>query len=470
MGLLAVGTPYQVASCLFMILLFGVLAFITAQRMPEDQRSWVMLAFVEYMVCGGAQLLYTRVFYNGGDAIFYVEEGAQIANLIDYQWKPWAGETLSLLVQQSSAFDNLLMGSQTNTGSMTAFAAWLVYFSRGATYAPTFLSAGLAYFGSLAIYKAFREVAPDAPFLTVFVPTVLFPSVAFWTASLHKETLAIVGIGLALTAWRAFYNARFVRGVFFAAPGLALIILFRAPALPPLLLGLGIFVLLERMQKTRGPDAVLLGPVYLGLVIAMLAGGAFAITQALPGMGIENLGDQIAAQQRNWAFTKATATSSLDMDDTPPDSLGGQVTRIPLALVNALFRPQLFDVHNIGTALSAVEMTVLLVLLLNALRKNGPAKLFARVWRSPLLIMCLTTTFIGCGLVGLVTFNLGSLARYRVPFLPFYGLFISILSLRPSETAVPAPKKPAGPSDRRPRPLVAPSLAPAKRMRMPRPL
>jgi hypothetical protein len=34
-----------------------------------------------------------------------------------------------------------------------------------------------------------------------------------------------------------------------------------------------------------------------------------------------------------------------------------------------------------------------------------------------------------------VTFNLGSLARYRVPFLPFYGALILVLSDRATYSA-----------------------------------
>jgi hypothetical protein len=62
--------------------------------------------------------------------------------------------------------------------------------------------------------------------------------------------------------------------------------------------------------------------------------------------------------------------------------------------------------------------------------------------------MCAVITLIGCALVGLVTRNFGSLSRYRVPFLPFYGALVLALNHAPAaaraKTAKAAPGGQAG--------------------------
>jgi hypothetical protein len=52
--------------------------------------------------------------------------------------------------------------------------------------------------------------------------------------------------------------------------------------------------------------------------------------------------------------------------------------------------------------------------------------------------MCTVVTLVGCTGVGLVTLNFGSLARYRVPFLPFYGSLVLVLVTRPEKATAAA--------------------------------
>jgi hypothetical protein len=106
-------------------------------------------------------------------------------------------------------------------------------------------------------------------------------------------------------------------------------------------------------------------------------------------------------------------------------------------LLNALFRPQLFDVTSPVVAVSALEMTAITILLFRAVRANGFVGLLVRIQRSPFLLMCAAITVVGCTFVGLTTFNFGTLARYRVPFLPFYGALLVGLAQR---TAPAVPK------------------------------
>jgi hypothetical protein len=111
-------------------------------------------------------------------------------------------------------------------------------------------------------------------------------------------------------------------------------------------------------------------------------------------------------------------------------TLPAQLVRLPLALVNGLLRPQLFDVRNVFMLISALEMTTLTWMIIRILRQHGLGGTLVRIQQSPFLLMCAAITVVGCMFVGLVTLNFGSLARYRVPFLPFYGAFIAALSAR----------------------------------------
>jgi hypothetical protein len=234
-------------------------------------------------------------------------------------------------------------------------------------------------------------------------------------------------MGLIFAAWRGLRLRRF-RALVYAPIGLGIILLFRAPALPPLVLGLVVYLAYSRLQKARGADAVIVGPIVVAVGLAGLALAMIAVTQFMPTLALNQLSDTMTKRQESWTSQQDRGGSTVDDDGGVPDTFAGQLMRLPLGLSNALFRPQFFDVHNVASLIAAIEMTFITWLVIRALRKHGVRGLFVRVQRSPLLLMCTVITLVGCSFVGLVTLNLGSLARYRVPFLPFYGALVTSLS------------------------------------------
>ena len=412
--------------------LAGLVA-VAALRFAKAMRPWVAFAFVEYLACATAQIYYSRGVVEGGDTLYYARTGAVLARFLDNSFRWAAPEMLSLLAQQPSAFDSLVEGAGSNTGSMCAISAWLIFAFAGSQHAAHYFVAGLALLGALAIYRAFRDAYAELPPVRLFVATVLFPSVAFWTAALHKEAFCLMGMGLVLSAWRQLYRSWF-RAALYAAPGLVIILVFRPPVIPPLGLGIVIYLVIERLQRKRGVAAIVLAPIYLLLALAALAVVMVVVSRFAPRLGLDQLGETIASKQEGWTIMRNVGGSALGgANEGAPQSLGAQIVGLPVALVNALFRPQLFDVHNFGAAASAVEMTTITAMILAALRYNGIRGVVMRIQRSPFLLMCAVVTVVGCAFVGLVTRNLGTLARYRVPFLPFYGALVMAIAQRATQ-------------------------------------
>jgi hypothetical protein len=424
---------------MLVVMILAALIAIIARYNPRSLRPLIWLALLEYMLCTMAQLIYSRVVVEGGDALYYARTGAELARLLDTSYNSTSRELVALLFQQPSRLDAWVYGAGQNTGSMSAAVAWLLYFLGGSDYAMHVLVSGLSLLAALSIFTAFRDADPSVSPRRLFVATVLFPSVAFWTSALHKEAFCLMGIGAVLAAWRGIYRRRWLRVLAWGPLGVGLILVFRAPAFPPLILGLGVFYALERLQRLRGTTAEGIGPLYLVLALAVIATGMVLATRVSPSLALGQLGETVAARQQNWLLTNRVAGGSVadvaDVTDAANATLGAQIRYVPLALFNALLRPQLFDVHNFGTLVSALEMSTILWLTISAVRYRGIRGVFSRIQRSPFLLMCAVITTVGCTLVGLVTFNLGSLARYRVPFLPFYGALILVLSDRATYAA-----------------------------------
>src|SRR5262249_16966177 len=151
-------------------------------------------------------------------------------------------------------------------------------------YAVQVLVTGLSMFATIAIFRAFRDACPEASPRRLFIGSVMFPSIAFWTAALHKESFCIIGMGGLFSAWRAVYSGRWLWAILYAAVGGTLILIFRAPVIAPLLLGLASFVALERLQKFRGLDAVILGPFYIAVGLGVLTVGMILMTRTMPAL------------------------------------------------------------------------------------------------------------------------------------------------------------------------------------------
>jgi hypothetical protein len=115
---------------------------------------------------------------------------------------------------------------------------------------------------------------------------------------------------------------------------------------------------------------------------------------------------------------------------------GGSTTRVAVGgnpvfvavtgLGTALFRPFIFEVRNPLMLMSAAEASVFLVLFLRVSLRHRWAVFWA-LRRSWLFVLCLVFV-VGFGVaVGVATSNLGTLARYRVPMLPFFGVLFVLL-------------------------------------------
>lgn len=409
------------------LLVAGIFALITAAVASKFGRAmspFVWLAYAEYSICAIIQ------YFFGLDASTYRENGIALTRLLELQFGWMANEVWKLLIQQPSALDQLVSGAGSNTGSMTAAAIWFAFIVRSSEPAVQALVAGLSMCSAFAVFDVLRDECPDISPQRLFGATVLFPSIAFWIASFHKESFCLMGMALTLCAWRAARKRR-IRAIFYGSIGMTLLALFRMPALPPLLLGLVLHYIVDRVHKVRGVEITLFGPFYLGIGIAVIAVGMILIGQVAPSLAIDRLGDSLADHQKAWSTVEGG--SSFEMEEPTERSLAAQLVMAPLGLLNGLFRPQLFDVRNPLMLISALEMTYITVLLVQALRLHGPRGVYQRMQSSPIVMMCTVVTIVGLTFVGLATRNFGSMARYRAPFLPFYGCLLAILT--PSRAA-----------------------------------
>lgn len=82
--------------------------------------------------------------------------------------------------------------------------------------------------------------------------------------------------------------------------------------------------------------------------------------------------------------------------------------------------------------LSALESLFILLFTLFVLIKAGPGAFVKQIIFNPIVFLCMGYSIIFASLVGITSLNFGTLARYRVPVIPFYlmGLVLILYNTR----------------------------------------
>ena len=111
--------------------------------------------------------------------------------------------------------------------------------------------------------------------------------------------------------------------------------------------------------------------------------------------------------------------------------LDGSVTNLlrlaPLAIFTALFRPLFWEIGSPTMIISAIENTILLIVLLSFLITVSPFQLLKKIISEPFLLYCIFFSIIFAFGVGIAGTNFGALVRYKIPLMPFFLSSIYLL-------------------------------------------
>jgi hypothetical protein len=133
--------------------------------------------------------------------------------------------------------------------------------------------------------------------------------------------------------------------------------------------------------------------------------------------------------------------SAFELGGETPSTFVGQFAYAPAALLTSLFRPFIFEVHNIPALVNAVETTVLTVVFARIIFTRNLRKVRRQIADNPFLVFCVVFVMAFGIAVGLASSNMGTLSRYRSPLLPFFVVLLLVLS-KPLRARLPlAPSK-----------------------------
>lgn len=95
------------------------------------------------------------------------------------------------------------------------------------------------------------------------------------------------------------------------------------------------------------------------------------------------------------------------------------LSKFPIAVNAAMFRPYLWEANNGMMVISGLENLWILGLTLFSILRAGPVFFIKCTTRIPLVLMSLVFAVLFAFTVGLTTPNFGALVRFRIPMMPF---------------------------------------------------
>lgn len=410
---------YAIAGYIFMQL-------FVFKNMGGDFYLLLKIFFLLKLISAALMSFLTIYYWKEGDAIFYYSEGQNLFQLFRYD--PSNLKYLILPVEEYHArlnLDNVLAKTYNGSGQessflVSKFCAVFYYFSIGKYLLINFFFCLFSTIAQLKLYLVLAKRYPHGKKM-LSICILFMPTLLLYSSSIFKETLCLAFIALAANHYYNIVkkNQVFFNGLFLLVY-LWLIYTVKYYVLYAFLTAVCLFFLTRFIN-------VMLNKSFISKSITILV--LFVIFIALL-QNLEIFDPYVAsfADTSNFFqdyYNNEATGASFEIGEMET-TFKGLLQKIPVGFYTTFFRPHLWEVRKPIVLFSAMESFLFLCLTLFTLLKKR--KLILSFLRHDSLArLSMFYCIVLATLIGLTTFNFGTLIRYKVPIAPFAWLFIFLL-------------------------------------------
>lgn len=373
-------------------------------------------------------LLY-QFYYGGGDTFTYFNHGATHIHQAFLEDPSKAFRLIFLANDyQGGVYEyasKIWMYRDSASYMVVRLAGFISIFTAGSYLGTAFIFAGLSFSGLWAMYSSFVKLFPEKHFL-VAVAILFIPSTVFWGSGILKDTITFGMIGWATAALiQLLYFRKRIAWFLILVASLYVVFHIKRYIVLSFVPAAIVWAFLIYMKKINNQMVkILTAPVVIALTVFFAYQAVLWVGQNDKRYAIDKLAETAkitAYDVGRWTGKNAGSRYDLgDLDGTMANMLG----KAPAAINVALFRPYLWEVQNPLMLLASLEGLVLLVLTIIVIVQRVTN--WGILLSSPAIMFCLIFSLIFAFAVGISTYNFGTLFRYKVPLMPFYGLFLAI--------------------------------------------
>lgn len=392
------------------------------------QGFWIKIFASLLFIC------YYTYLTKGDSTSLFQYEGNNLYHLILNN-----SDNLKYLFKQGKDFDLSLVKNPYNQGYFRNESNYMIIridtifsFLCFGSYAVISLFFGcLAFSGLWKLYLFFYEQYPKLH--KQFAISILyFPTVAFWSAGLLKDSLCIAALGwLTSSMYNLLYKRKsIIKNIlilFVSAYFLAILKVYILLAYVPFFL---LFIILKTAQNIRFKFfRYLFAPTLIALSTFAFTQTLTSYNEELGAYAVEDVTSSIShlnevIEQRTG---REDASSNFSLGAQFDGTFSGLIKISPLAIATTFYRPFIWEAHKISQLMAAVESLILMFFTLYVLFKSKFFGFIKLILSDPLIMYCFLFALVFALFVGASTLNFGTLVRYKIPCLPFYSISLFLI-------------------------------------------
>jgi hypothetical protein len=305
---------------------------------------------------------------------------------------------------------------------MVRFCTFFYPFALGKYLLINFFFCLLSTITQLKLWMALGQRYPQLK-RSLALPILFIPSVILYSSCILKETICMAFISMALYGWFHFLQKKHVyKNMLLIVISLFLLGIVKSYVLVSFAGAVLIFflvkmfgVLFRGIIVSKMLGVLLLAGLLAGIILSISTFDSYV-------MEFANASNFFQEQYNNATNDESSAFEFGEVEN----SLSGIIKKAPIGVYTTYFRPQLWEVRKPIILFTALESFIILLFTLKLLFTKG--KYFLSLMRKDAFVQIFFYyTMIFGVIVGLTTFNFGTLVRYRIPGICFFLVLLFIL-------------------------------------------
>jgi len=399
--------------------------------------NYLMTAFKVKIISCILFILVFVFYYKGGDTFAYL---CNVLQLKDFLLKDPAG-TYNMLFRPNSfeshyVMDSYMLAQGSYLTDPSSRIVILISFFLSYTCMTSYVTLCLMYsmfcmVGCWKLYITFVDIYPNLH-KEVAIACLFIPSVCFWGGGQLKDPVCIGFLGVFCNSvYEGLIKRKSVlKNIFLISISIYAIMQIKVYIILSFAPAVGIWIFSRYRYTIQSPFIkAIIGPIMLVLGVGL---GALILSQMAKVAQRYSFEEMMrtAKDTQNWLVTSSKmsgSTSFYTLGDIE-FTLTGMLKVFPNAVNVALFRPYFWEAKKPILMLSSSEGAIFFFLTIRQIFKAGFFGTLKQIGDNPEVQFCLIFSVIFAFAVGFTSFNFGALARYKIPFMPFYLLALFILS------------------------------------------
>ncbi len=281
----------------------------------------------------------------------------------------------------------------------------------------------LSFVGLTGIYKAFHKLFPDKTLVLLF-SIYFLPSVLFWGSGILKESILLFSVGIFIYQFTEMliHKKRTISTFLWISISFLMLTITKTYVILTLIPSILALITFKYFKKSGITLHFLLIHICC-IAIALL------INHIFPSLDI--LGNLVYKQHDFLNVARDTHANSTIYVERLNNSIYSFLHFSPLAFINGMFRPSIFEFNSVSYLPAIFESLILILGIVFFIRKRN--KLLNNNQKLLVFFSLYFSCFLAL-LIGLVVPVLGAIVRYRVPYLPFlYSAILVSINFRTTD-------------------------------------